>query len=542
MKILLIYPYFLEERIHREEIQAVPIGLYSVAAVLRESQYDVEVLNWFEIDRAAQSIPEILKNKRPQVIGFSIVNGNRWGAIEIARAAKQIAPKVKIVFGGIGAHFLWEHFLNHFPEIDYIVLGEGEYSFLNLIRFLESGGDGNPADLTGVAFRAEGKAMRTLLPEPIADLDALPIPADYFHYQHLSSSRGCTWQCTFCGSPKFWGERIRWRSPEHFVRELEVLYEKGIRFFYFSDDTFTMRKERVVEICRRIIEKDLKITWFAISRVTYVNEEVLFWMRKAGCLQISYGIESGSAKIREALNKQIKTGHIKKAFALTTKYGILARAYFIYGSPGENWATIQETIDLMHEIKPLSAVFYILDIFPGTELYEHLRKSTGITDDIWLQKIEGILYADTDPSLSDELILAFGKRLREEFYGNVHRFAQSLRLIDRKDLYEEHADFCSRLGMTFSHGDYAKIESVKAEGEDSGETFQTIPAICFESPRIPWVRHHQAEERRIRTVHQNSFRRSQILPRERGLERESRHQLHEPAGFSGSLGLFCEVP
>jgi anaerobic magnesium-protoporphyrin IX monomethyl ester cyclase len=472
MEILLIYPYFLEERIHREEIEAVPIGLYSVAAVLRERQYDVEVLNWFEIDRAAESIPEILKKKRPQVIGFSIVNGNRWGAIEIARAAKQIVPKVKIVFGGIGAHFLWEHFLNHFPEIDYIVLGEGEYSFLNLIRFLESGGDGNPADLTGVAFRAEGKAMRTLLPEPIADLDALPIPADYFHYQHLSSSRGCTWQCTFCGSPKFWGERIRWRSPEHFVRELEVLYEKGIRFFYFSDDTFTIRTERVVEICRRIIEKDLKITWFAISRVTYVNEEVLFWMRKAGCLQISYGIESGSAKIREALNKQINTGHIKKAFALTTTYGILARAYFIYGSPGENWATIQETIDLMHEIKPLSAVFYILDIFPGTELYEHLRKSRGITDDIWLQKIEGILYADTDPSLSDELILAFGKRLREEFYGNVHRFAQSLRLIDRKDLYEEHADFCSRLGMTFSHGDYAKIESVKAKEETAERLFR----------------------------------------------------------------------
>jgi hypothetical protein len=101
-------------------------------------------------------------------------------------------------------------------------------------------------------------------------------------------------------------------------------------------------------------------------------------------------------------------------------------------------------------IKPSSAVFYILDIFPGTELYERLKKSSGITDDIWLQKIEGILYADTDPALSDELILAFGKRLREEFYGNVHRFAQSLRLIDRKDLYEEHADFCSRLGMTFS--------------------------------------------------------------------------------------------
>jgi radical SAM superfamily enzyme YgiQ (UPF0313 family) len=471
MKILLIHPYFLEARIHREEIEAVPIGLYSVAAVLKERKYDVEVLNWCEINRTPERIRETLKEKRPQVIGFSIVNGNRWGAIEIARIAKKMDPEVKIVFGGIGACFLWEHFLNHFPEIDYIVMGEGEYSFLKLIGFLEIGHEGNPEEVMGVAFRSEGKATKTGLPKPIQDLDALPIPADYFQYQHLSSSRGCTWQCTFCGSPKFWGERIRWRSPEHFVRELEVLYGKGIRFFYFSDDTFTMSKERVIEICKRIIEKGLRISWFAISRVNYVNEEVLFWMRKAGCVQISYGIESGSEKIRETLNKGIKTGHIKKAFALTTKYGILARAYFIYGSPGETWETIQDTIDLMHEIKPLSAIFYILDIFPGTELYERLKKNCGITDDVWLQKIEGIMHAETDPALSDELILAFGKRLREEFYGNVHRFVQSLQLIERKDLYEEHADFCSRLGMTFSHGDYATMDSVREKEETAERLF-----------------------------------------------------------------------
>ncbi len=461
MKILLIYPYFLEERIHREEIEAVPIGLYSVAAVLKESNHDVEVMNWNEINRTPERIPEILKKKRPRVIGFSILNGNRWGAIEIARTAKKMDPEVTIVLGGIGACFLWEHFLHHFPEIDYIVLGEGETAFLELVGFLEADQEGTPVAVKGIAFRSEGKPIRTGLPAPIQDLDSLPIPAEYFTYQHVSSSRGCSWRCTFCGSPKFWGESIRWRSPEHFVRELEVLYDKGVRFFYFSDDTFTAGKKRVIEICRRILEKKLKITWFAISRVNYVNEEVLFWMRKAGCLQISYGIESGSEKIREGFDKHIKIRHIKKAFALTMKYGILARAYFIYGSPGETWETIQETVDLMHEIKPLGAVFYILDIYPGTDLYERLKESAGITDDVWLQAIEGILYAETDSALPDKLILAFGKRLREEFYGNVHRFARSLRLIDRKDLYEEHADFCSRLGMTFSHGDYARSDHVR---------------------------------------------------------------------------------
>ncbi len=471
MEILLIYPYFIEERIHREEIQAVPIGLYSIAAVLKENSYDVEVMNWCEINRTPEKIREILHEKVPRVIGFSIVNGNRWGAIEIARMAKEMDPKVTIVFGGIGACFLWEHFLKHFPEIDYIVLGEGEYSFLKLIRLLEEGEERNPKEVPGIAFRSDSEIKRTGLAPPIEDLDALPTPARYFEYKHLSSSRGCTWQCSFCGSPKFWGETIRWRSPEHFVREVEVLYNKGIRFFYFSDDTFTMRKERVIEICKRIIERKLKIGWFAISRVNYVDEDMLFWMRKSGCLQISYGIESGSEKIREVLNKRIKTDQIKKAFRLTTKYGILARAYFIYGSPGETWKTIQQTIDLMNEIKPLSAIFYILDVFPGTALYEEIKIGSGITDDIWLQKIEGIMYAETDPALSDELILAFGKKLREAFYENVHHFAQSVHLVDRHDLYEEHADFCSRLGMTFSHGDYSTIDSVREKEKTAEELF-----------------------------------------------------------------------
>ena len=472
MKILLIYPYFLEERIHREEIEAVPIGLYSVAAVLRESKYDVEVLNWHEIHKTPDRIREVLLEKKPDVIGFSILHGNRWGGIEIARIAKQIYPKAKVVFGGIGASFLWEHFLRDFPEIDYVVIGEGEYTFLSLVRFLEKEQDATPEDIRGIAFRSRKKIIRTEPAEPIKDLDSLPIPANYFEYQHLSSSRGCVWQCAFCGSPSFWGQKIRFRSPEHFVEELEILYKKGITFFYFSDDTFTIDKDRVIEICKKIIEKKLKITWYAISRVDCINEDMLFWMRKAGCIQISYGIESGSKKIRTTLKKGVKVDEIQKTFAQTTDYGILSRAYFIYGSPGETWKTIQETLDLIREIKPLSVIFYILDIFPGTHLYEQLKQRSGMTDDIWLKRMEGIMYFETDPALSDELILAFGKKLRTEFYENVHRYAQSVHLVEKKELYEEHSDFFSRLGMTFSHGDYSRIDAVKEKDRTAESLFR----------------------------------------------------------------------
>jgi radical SAM superfamily enzyme YgiQ (UPF0313 family) len=192
---------------------------------------------------------------------------------------------------------------------------------------------------------------------------------------------------------------------------------------------------------------------------------MLYWMRKAGCIQISYGVESGSEKIRAALNKNIKTDDIKRAFAMTISYGILARAYFIYGSPGESGKTIQETIDLIHEIKPLSAIFYILDVFPGTALYEDFQRKTKIGDDVWLERIEDIMYFETDPRLSQDMILTFGQKLRSDYYRHLPEFADAIQLVDEEDLYESHADFLSRLAMTFSHGEYAAIEDVPEKEE-----------------------------------------------------------------------------
>ena len=276
----------------------------------------------------------------------------------------------------------------------------------------------------------------------------------------MVSSRGCPGKCTFCGSPKFWGPKVRFRSPENFVQELELLYNKGIRFFYFSDDTFALNKKRVIDICKTILARGLNITWFAISRADHVNENILYWMRKAGCIQISYGIESGSEKIRKLLGKHLNTEAIKNAFSLTHRYGILARAYFIYGSPEETWDTIQETVELIKKIKPFICVSYILEIYPGTKLYLDFQKRFKITDDVWLQRIEGICYFEYDPSLSQDLVIAFGQRIRGELHANLDIFVDSIELVEKEELFEMHADFCSRLAMTFSHGDCASLGAI----------------------------------------------------------------------------------
>jgi len=146
---------------------------------------------------------------------------------------------------------------------------------------------------------------------------------------------------------------------------------------------------------------------------------------------------------------------------LTQSYGIMARAYFIYGCPQESRQTIDETIALIEDIKPLSVIFYILDIFPGTRLYEDFKHRLGVTDDIWLNRAEDIMYFETDPELTRKMILDFGQKLRSAFYEKLPGFVQAFKLIDKKDLYSLHASFCSRLAMTFDHGDYSRIDALK---------------------------------------------------------------------------------
>ena len=203
MKILLIYPYCLENRLHEEEVSVVPMGLFYIGALLKENGYDVEILNFHGMAKESSKIREILKEKKPDVIGFSVLNANRWGGIDIARIAKKLNPETQVVFGGVAATFLWEHFLKHFEEIDAVVIGEGEYVFLTLIRAIEK--KENFDSVAGIAFKKGKEIVKTGVADPIRNLDDLPIPAKYFTYQHLSLTRGCAGNCTFCGSPKFWG-------------------------------------------------------------------------------------------------------------------------------------------------------------------------------------------------------------------------------------------------------------------------------------------------------------------------------------------------
>ena len=463
MKVLLVQPYCLEDRVHAEDAGAVPIGLFTLGAALREAGVETGILNAADLRDRPERIRAAIAEWKPDLLGFSVLNANRWGAVDIARMAREIDPSVRVVFGGVAATFLWEHFLNEFPEVDAIVLGEGEATFPALLRALEGENGPDPRILEtipGIAFRQNGTPRRTRDAEPIPDPDALPNPARWFAYPHLALARGCPAGCAFCGSPKFWGRKVRFHSPGYFVDQMEMLHRRGISFFYVSDDTFTLKPEIAMAVCREILRRGLRISWAAISRVDCVSEEVLAWMRRAGCTQISYGVEHGDPGIRKALGKRISDEAVTRAFRLTTRYGILPRAYFIYGCPGERQETIARTEALIRRIRPLSAIFYVLAVFPGTGLYAEMKRRFGVTDAIWKARIEDLLWFEYDPDLSRDDVLGWGRRLRAGFHRSLPDFVREIEVIDDPEFAPLHADFFSRLGMTFLRGDYAQATEI----------------------------------------------------------------------------------
>lgn len=486
MNILFINPACLDRRISGEDAQVVPIGLYYMAALLMEKGHGAQILNLAAMGRensesrgastdTVQTFTQVVTRVKPDIIGFSVTNPSRINAMDCARAAKTILPKALLIFGGPAPTFMADQLFEACP-VDIIVRGEGEITCLTLAGLMEQKGGLDQHDLSkikGLVFKDEKGLVDTGLPDPVKDLDSLVHPSKYFTYQHLAMSRGCPGKCTFCGSPDFWGKNgIRFHSPDWFFNEILALNQKGVNHFYISDDTFTMDKKRAMDLCERIISAKLSITWNAISRVDYIDGELLSLMRRAGCIQISYGVESGAEPIKKILGKPIDNKTCIKAFDLTRQYGILPRAYFIYGSPKETKETIEDSVNLMLELAPLGAVFYMLVVFPGTRLYARACQKKMVPENIWSRHIEDLPWFELDDTLDFKSVKSFGDRLRTAFFSHLDQFAASIDLKDDPLLYPFHRDFLSRLAMTFSQGEYSREPRVKNAGAIGAELFE----------------------------------------------------------------------
>jgi radical SAM superfamily enzyme YgiQ (UPF0313 family) len=206
----------------------------------------------------------------------------------------------------------------------------------------------------------------------------------------------------------FCGGRWDCRSPGNVVDELErLVQEQGVRHVYFSDDLFTLSPQRTIGICREILERGLDLVWMAETRVDCVSEDVLRWMRQAGCYRIYYGVESGSPRILKAVNKRFTVAQVVQAFALTHQAGIEPCCFLMVGNPGETPETIAETIALIQAIRPATMpTIGITTILPGTKIYERAKRRGLISDDFWLTESPPPLYTG-EHDLDDLIALQF---------------------------------------------------------------------------------------------------------------------------------------
>jgi len=370
-----------------------PLGLLYLAGYLKKySDHEIKIID-AQVERFDYlKLRDEIKKFSPDIIGITAMTFTLLDVLKTTEISKECCPKSKIVIGGPHVQIYPEETAS-LKNIDYVVLGEGEKIFLELIKNIN-----NPEKLKlikGLVFKENDKIINTGRPDYFNNLDEIPFPPreilPYKKYFSLLAkektittmftSRGCPFQCAFCDRPAM-GRNFRARSAKNVVDEIEKCLNLGIKEIFIYDDTFTVDRKRVMNICNEIINRNLKFTWDIRARVNTVDEEMLILLKRAGCERIHYGVEAGTEKILKVLNKQITLDQTLKTFKLTRKFKIQTLAYFMIGAPTETKEDIMATIDFMKKLNPDFVQITLLTPFPGTKVYQWALEQK-IFNDYW---------------------------------------------------------------------------------------------------------------------------------------------------------------
>jgi len=442
--VTLIQPPFLDRCIH------FPIGFGYLAAVLEKNDVDVSIIDLNFSDK------KILKKlKSSDVVGISTMTKTFSSALNTAKQIKEIDPDIPIVFGGHHPSVAAESCLSY-PEIDYCVIGEGEYTFLDLVKSLEN--NSNINKVKGIAFRNNGEIKYTESRQLIKNLDELPFPAyhlfnkrDYFYsiigvgnvkkipWVSIVTSRGCPFQCIFC--KRIYGQTFRARSPENVLAEMEFLVSKyKIKEFLIVDDNFTLIKERAEKICDLIIEKGLDIVFRFPNgmRADSVDFALLKKLKKAGMYKTAFGIESGSSRMLKLMKKNLNLDRIRKTVKMCRILGIKTIGFFIIGLPGETCESALQTIKFAKELPLDDVAFYPATPYPGTEFfYWAIEKGYLKPEHLDWSKFDLLNYTSvcrTDDLTSEEIAELVKKASREFYFRPITLVRKLLDIHSFKEL------------------------------------------------------------------------------------------------------------
>ncbi|HVU05027.1 MAG TPA: radical SAM protein [Polyangiaceae bacterium] len=453
------------------DFHQTPYGLFALgAAVVRAGHaakiYNLSAFSW-------EKVEEIVRALDADMFGLSCWTANRRGVALVAELVKRVHPNAHVVVGGPHATPLAKEMLAHHAAIDTVVVGEGDATFLELVERLEAGAP--LSGLAGALYRDGHQIVRGPERPSIPELDSLACPHDYFSTHIVMTSRGCPWQCTFCGAETTWGRGFRGQSVAYVLDALEsALARLPVRMLQIKDDTFTTNKKRVLEICRGIRERRLNFFWSCDTRVDVLSDELLREMRLAGCQRLSLGVESGSPTILSNIHKKITVQKIEESTELAKKYGVHVRYYMMLGNRGETRQTFEETLEFLRRVKPHQYLFSCLSIYPGTLDFDDAEAAGWLDREVYFTGDFQELKTPFDASPEDTALLtdwfSRNKGIREGYRASE---AECRGILER--LGDHHAAHMDLAGACLEAG---KLEQAESHARRALDLEYPVPGLA----------------------------------------------------------------
>ncbi len=375
-----------------------PLGILSLAGYIeRHSAYPIRVVDAQPSAYTYEQLEAMLAQGEPaDVVGITAMTFTLIDVFKTTRLIRKIMPTAKIVLGGPHVHLYPDETIRR-PEVDFLMQGEGELAFLQLLNNLDNPGAW-PAIKGLVYLDKDNRIRNNGIAPSMEQLDKLGFPARHLvnvrDYTSLLgrenvittmfTSRGCPFRCTFCDrpySPVLSG--FRWRSAISVADEMEVCLSLGIKEAFIYDDTFTVRRDRVFELCDEIERRKINFRWDVRAHVNTVTPDLLARMKQAGCDRIHYGVECGNDRMLKVIKKNATIARVRQAVGWTRQVGMEVLCYFIIGQQTETAADIADSMSLARALNPNYVHFTIFCPYPGTEIYFEGLKRGVIKEDVW---------------------------------------------------------------------------------------------------------------------------------------------------------------
>ena len=480
-----------------------PLGVETLAPVLRQHGHKVRMFDTCHPQMKEPDIARALRDDPPDVVALSFLSTTTYPSTKsMASVVKSELPEVPVIVGGVFATMNKDRLLKDCPFIDCVGVGEGEELLPDYLDHIH-----DPASVAGLIWRNGKEIVRNIARPIIKNLDLFPypdrttLPIDYIEslpldlpavlsldkFCTMQTSRGCPYTCIYCDIPALTDGKWRFRSPEHVLGEMQQLNDMGYRSIYLTDDHFLLKRNRINDICQGMIDRKLQFNWGCEGRVDSVAVDQLPIMGKAKCNFLAFGVESGTQKILDRLDKRQTLAQIEHAVSEAKKHGIeRAHGFFLVGSPSETEEDILESFRFAARLKLDTFGFNRLCVYRGTPLWkEYLDR--GILDDErdWDKWFK---CSDIDPTvLPSETVnrarqkgfmILFSRRL-------LCRPLQTFKLIRTLGRHMKYSDIFKLLSSPFRRRTLHRKPELPARMLDLGLSAPVRTAVPPSTPPLP---------------------------------------------------------